>query len=260
MNSRIMESVMTFAQEDQRIKSVILRGSRTNPNADVDADSDYDVLYGVSEFESFLENDQWIEQFGDILILQKPDFMDRKGINSNIDQEAYLMQFKDGTRLDLIITRDELVQEVIKKDSLSKILLDKDNTLEGDEVSDVSYLIKDFNLENCVNEFLWLSFYVTKGMRRKQLMYTQNHLAMMREELFKFISYQNGGNPGAHFKYVEKQINAYELSLIKETFSNNIENALKILFEVFETHLSKEDFDKSQFEAVRYVIESQLIN
>lgn len=248
---------MTFANDDYRVSSVLLRGSRTNPNVIVDEDSDYDVLFGVSELESFQENDAWLDIFGECLIMQKPESM-KSTVNPQTDRkEAYLMQFKDGTRLDLVLLKEKYVQEEIDQDSLSFILLDKTGTLKASAPDESSYINDNFVLEDCVNEFLWLSFYVLKGARRKQIMYTQSHLAMMCEEFMNLISYQNGGNPGAFYKRSEKYLNAYELSLLKDTFGNDIPTALKVLFELFQTHLKKEDFDMSQFDDVRYVIETQ---
>lgn len=260
MESHLMNTLMQFANEDERIKSVILGGSRANPNAQVDDDSDYDVMLGVSDLQSFRDDDQWLNQFGDILILQRPESIHSEHQTLLDYKEVYLVQFKDGSRIDVTLLNESLIQEAIEKDSLSTILLDKTSTLVAGEANDSSYHIKNFILENCVNEFLWLSFYATKGQRRNQLMYTQNHLNMMREELLNLVAYQHGGNPGAHYKYAEKFLNAYELSLFKGTFSNDIQNALKVLFEIFGSYLKKEDFDMTQFEEVRYVIESHFIN
>ena len=248
---------MRLAHEDPRIDSVLLRGSRTNANAIVDEDSDYDVLYGVSDLESFRVNDEWLSGFGDILILQKPESME--SINSrDFSKEVYLMQFRDGSRLDLVLMNQDLVQNEIIQDSLSVILLDKTNTLSAQTPDESSYMLSHFKLEDCVNEFLWLSFYVLKGCKRRQIMYTQNHLNMMREEFLNLITYQAQSNPGAHYKYSEKYLNAYEFNLLKQTFNSDVSNSLKILFELFNTHLSKEPFNRDQFDEVRYYIESQL--
>lgn len=258
MESELMNKVMEFANEDSRISSVILRGSRANPNAIVDEDSDFDILYGVSDLSSFQKSDNWLLRFGDILILQKPESM-LSTIESKRDfKEMYLMQFRDGTRLDLAVVDNARVQEEINDDSLSIILLDKVGNLKAEEPNENSYIDDRLNISDCVNEFLWLSFYVLKGCKRKQLMYTHNHLNMMREEFLNLILIQHRGNPGAHHKNTEKHLNAYELNLFKETFNPNIYNAVKVLFELFKTHLKKEEFDLTQFEEVKYRIESEL--
>lgn len=260
MKSNLMEVVMQFAKHDDRVSSVILRGSRTNPNGMVDDDSDYDVLLGVCDLPSFQANDDWLSIFGDCLIMQKPESMFSERNSQKDYKEAYLMQFRDGSRLDLVLLVESKVQAAIKEDSLSLILLDKMNALKADEPNESSYEMRHFVLEDCVNEFLWLSFYVVKGARRKQLMYTQNHLSMMRDEFMNLISYQYGGNPGAHYKKSEKMLNAYELLLLKDTFGNDIANALKLLFELFGSHLKKESMDMSQFDEIRYIIETQISN
>ena len=260
MTSQLMDNVMQFANNDQRVSSVILRGSRANPNALVDEDSDYDVLYGVNDLQSFQMSDEWLSVFGDCLIMQKPESMLSELISQTAVKEVYLMQFKDGTRLDLVVIKEGLVQTEIDADSLSVILLDKTGMLVAGEPNKSSYVNELFNLDECVNEFLWLSFYVVKGARRKQLMYTQDHLGMMRTSFMTLLAHQYDGNAGAHFKNSEKVMNAYELSRYKDTFGNDIPNSLKILFDLFESYLKKEDFDRTQFDDVRYVIETQISN
>lgn len=260
MESELMKKVINFANEDTRISSVVLRGSRTNPNATVDEDSDYDVMIGVNDLPSFQVNDEWLAMFGDILILQKPESMLSTLASTKDFKEMYLMQFRDGTRLDLAVVKEEYVQDEITKDSLSKIILDKTGQLSADEPNENSYINDRLNLSDCVNEFLWLSFYVLKGCKRKRVMYTHNHLNMMREEFLNLLTIQHGGNPGAHFKNAEKFLNAYELNIFKDTFNQNIYNSVKVLFELFETHLKKETYDFTQFNEIRYKIESGLQN
>lgn len=249
---------MAFATSDERVSSVILRGSRTNPNALVDEDSDYDVLLGVSDLSSFQNNDEWLNIFGDIFILQKPESMIKGNPHRNPYKETYLMQFKDDYRLDMVLLVDSEVQNEINQDSLSVILLDKIGLLVAPEPDDSSYIRFDLVLEEIVNEFLWLSFYVLKGYKRKQIMYTQNHLNMMREEFLNLVTLQFNDNPGAHYKYAEKHLNAYELNVLKETFNLDVANGVKSLFELFSSYLSKTDFDQTQFEEVRYYIENKI--
>lgn len=55
----------------------------------------------------------------------------------------YLMQFMDGNRIDLTLAPVELINNFVRQDSLSKLLLDKDNCMEGfPPASDKDYLIK----------------------------------------------------------------------------------------------------------------------
>lgn len=53
-----------------------MNGSRTKPNAKKDIYQDYDIVYVVTETESFLNNKDWISIFGEIAIVQEPDLVD----------------------------------------------------------------------------------------------------------------------------------------------------------------------------------------
>ena len=62
-----------IANADDRILAVYMNGSRTNDNVPKDIFQDYDVVYVVSKTKSFIEDSDWISQFGNILYMQYPD-------------------------------------------------------------------------------------------------------------------------------------------------------------------------------------------
>ena len=45
--------ILGFARADERVRGVILNGSRANPNAPRDKYQDYDIVYVVRDFNSF---------------------------------------------------------------------------------------------------------------------------------------------------------------------------------------------------------------
>ena len=105
----MFDLILDVARRDERIRAVILNGSRANPNAPRDIFQDYDIVYVVTELASFKQDPDWIDCFGERMILQLPDEMldpppgDEEGY-------AYLMQFADGSR---IYYRDCGSQQVI---------------------------------------------------------------------------------------------------------------------------------------------------
>lgn len=50
---QMMKLILDTAKEDERILAVYMNGSRTNPNAPKDIFQDYDIIYVVTETESF---------------------------------------------------------------------------------------------------------------------------------------------------------------------------------------------------------------
>ena len=112
--------ILRVAREDDRIRAVYMNGSRANPNAPRDRFQDFDIVYLVTETGSFLAASSWIDVFGERLILQCPDEMDRMlGKQTDFTQKyTYLMQFSDGNRIDLRIATWAFVREDYPADSL----------------------------------------------------------------------------------------------------------------------------------------------
>ena len=52
------------ARSDERIRALTLEGSRVNPSVTPDVWQDYDITFLVTEVESFLRCDAWLEVFG----------------------------------------------------------------------------------------------------------------------------------------------------------------------------------------------------
>jgi aminoglycoside 6-adenylyltransferase len=150
--------ILDTARRDDRIRAVILNGSRANPNARRDIFQDYDVVYVVSEASSFRRDAGWMDRFGDLMILQTPDDMGDAPAGEN-DIFAYLMQFSDGNRIDLgIFPVDRLAD--LERDSLSVLLLDKDGIIPPfPPPNESDYLPKPFTSKqyaDCCNEFWWV--------------------------------------------------------------------------------------------------------
>jgi aminoglycoside 6-adenylyltransferase len=71
----MFDLILQTARDDERIRGVILEGSRANPNAPKDNLQDYDVVYIVTEMVSFVDDPAWVQCFGELLILQMPETM-----------------------------------------------------------------------------------------------------------------------------------------------------------------------------------------
>ena len=125
--SEMLELIINTAKSDDRIRAVLLNGSRANPNTPRDLFQDFDIVYLVTEAASFHHDFNWIKRFGEIMILQLPDDMGDPPRSPN-EGFAYLMQFMDGNRIDLSIWPKDQLNERIK-DSLTLVLLDKDHLI-----------------------------------------------------------------------------------------------------------------------------------
>ncbi len=194
-DTEMMDLILSSALEDERIRAVILNGSRVNPNIAPDRFQDYDIVYIVTETGSFLSDDAWIDRFGERMILQTPDLMGEPQIRAD-GGFTWLMQFMDGNRIDLtLIPISHLA--FMEEDSLSVLLLDKDGLFEPFPApSEASYLpapptAKTFS--DCCNEFWWVSPYVAKALARGQILYARELLEdPLRVQLMKVLTWLFG--------------------------------------------------------------------
>ena len=162
--------IFAIATSDERIRAVYMNGSRTNPYVDKDKYQDYDIVFVVTETESFIADKDWINAFGEIAIVQEPDSNDLDwGIDHDFSKSyAWLMLFTDGNRIDLSIKVKTTALDNYLSDTLTTPLLDKDNSLpEIPAASDKGYWLKSPTKEkyrSCCNEFWWCLNNVAKGI------------------------------------------------------------------------------------------------
>ena len=211
----MFDLILRTAREDDRIRAAIMNGSRANPNAPRDLFQDYDIVYLVTEMAPYIGNIPWIEQFGELTILQLPDAM-QEPPPAHYDSYAYLAQFQDGNRIDLTIYPVDKLGEM-GRDSQSILLLDKDGVVAPfDAPSDRDYLPQPPTaaaFSFCCNEFWWVSTYVAKGLWRDELPYAREHLELvLRPELHKMLRWRFGVQtgftvaPGKSGKYLQRQL------------------------------------------------------
>ena len=213
--SEMLDLILRTAREDERIRAVIMNGSRVNSHAPRDEFQDFDILYVVTAPASFRADERWIERFGELMILQMPEEMGDPPAKDN-GSVVYLAQFMDGNRIDLTLFPIEKLKEM-EKDSLSVTLLDKDGILpEFPPPNETSYLPKPptrKQFDDCCNEFWWVSLYAAKGLRRGQITYAHFMLDnVVRDELMKMLTWHIGEctayavNPGGYGKYFQKHL------------------------------------------------------
>lgn len=227
---QMMDAILGFAHQDERVRMVVMNGSRTNPNVPKDMFQDYDIVYIVNEMESFTSDPHWIDVFGERIMMQTPEIMpmfpsDREG------RFSYLMLFADGNRIDLTLVPVADKETCIKADKLTIILLDKEGAYsEFPAPSDEDYWVKrptaDF-FTNCCNEFWWVSTYVAKGLWRKEILYAHDHLNLyVRPMLIKMLEWQVGIetdfslSTGKNGKYLEKYLPAQSWEELLTTYAD----------------------------------------
>ena len=224
----MMNLILNAAKQDERVRAVILNGSRANPNAPRDEFQDYDIVYIVREIDSFPRTPGWIGIFGERVILQTPESMRRPSGDGRV---VYLMLFTDGNRIDLTLIPIEKREQLLENDSESILLIDKDGLLPPfPPASDRDYWTKPptkLYYESCCNNFFWCLQNVAKGIARDELPYAMRMLhAEVYEELHLMIDWAVGAQngfaiaPGKLGKYYKNYLSSEDMALYRGIYSD----------------------------------------
>lgn len=238
--AEMLELIIGTARADERIRAVILNGSRANPNAPRDPFQDFDIVYLVTDVTPFREDRQWIKRLGEIMILQLPEEMSEPPPSGD-GNFTYLMQFTDGNRIDLGIYPLEKLDQ-LRRDSLSVLLLDKDGIVDPfPPASESGYLPEPPTAKafaDCCNEFWWVCPYVAKGLWRQEIVYAKYMLdVIVREELNRMLVWHIGlktdfsVNPGKMGKYFRRYLEPDRWDQLMRTYAGaSYEHSWEALF------------------------------
>lgn len=268
----MMKLIMDVAINDERIRAVTMEGSRASKNATHDQYCDFDICYIVSDIREFTKDNKWVEIFGEILIVQYPmDWYSHPYNYAGHDNFAYLIQFKDGNRIDLTLID---VCNIDKEQGYCEpriVLLNKDNFKELKQINDESvFYIKPSEMEyyNTCNEFRWLSVYISKGLCREELYYAKYAYDVLMMEMFiKMLNWKIGVDndfnvtTGDHSKYLKRFLTLEEMKRFHSVFPNgtyeDIWSKLYVIYDYFAEiakyvgEALKYNFDAKETEEVR---------
>ena len=185
-----------------KVDAVALSGSRTNQKVQTDEFQDYDVVYVVDNLDNLTRDISWLDQFGTRIIEQHNILGNRR---------LYLMLFEDGNRIDLTLCPKDHVQEWVDSEAGFTVLEDKKGIFETYSPSPERFWIhpaSETDFEKSCNEFWWVSAYVVKGICRKQVIYSTDHLyGICQQELLKVLAWQVARDRGVvdigkNYKYL----------------------------------------------------------
>jgi aminoglycoside 6-adenylyltransferase len=225
----MFDLIVNTAEDDDRIRAVIMNGSRANPNAPRDCFQDFDIVYIVTDVSPFRYNYEWIRQFGEIMIMQMPEDMQDPSPGGD-GRFIYLMQFTDGNRIDMTIYPLAKLDE-LGEDSLTVVLLDKDGIVKSMAPANESdYLPQPPSAKafaDCCNEFWWVCPYVAKGLWREEILYAKYFLEhFVRDQVMKMSGWYVGlrtgftGNPGKYGKYLKQYLEPQLWETLERTYSD----------------------------------------
>jgi len=240
-----MDLILNIAHLDERIRGVMLSGSRADFSIPKDRYQDFDISFAVTSMKPFFNNPLWVqEKFGKPLIMQMPETLRGAENDGNF---FYLMIFPDGVRIDLSFIFGEAY---VDDGEPAIVLLDKDSG-KGFFPS-IAIDKKYWNIKpptaldyrsNCSN-FWWCLNNVAKGIMRDELPYVMNMLhSSIRPSLHEMINWYIGiqhefnvstGKDGKYFKKLlpSKLYEQYSASYSDSDYEN-IWKAIDAMCEMF---------------------------
>jgi aminoglycoside 6-adenylyltransferase len=78
------------------IRALLLYSSRTDPNAVVDFFSDFDILLAVTDIHPFHEDDRWLEELGEVLVV----FRNPISFDHGFECCGFITHYEDGLKID----------------------------------------------------------------------------------------------------------------------------------------------------------------
>ncbi len=191
--------ILGFARADDRIRAVVMNGSRVNPNAEKDIFQDYDIVFFVTNVEPFRVETRVVPYFGVPLLVERvEDQVYRPGIRDG--RYTYNVQFTDGNRIDMAF----LPVEMLKRrpfDSLTRVLLDKDGLIPDlPNSSEGGFFITEPTQKwynDCCNTFCFsLGSHVPKALWRRKLPLLKCHIDRLRQDLVLMLGWYIGVRKG----------------------------------------------------------------
>ncbi len=197
-----MLDVILKTAETLQVAAIAMSGSRTNSQAPQDEFQDYDVVYVVDDLDNLTSDLSWLDLFGKRIIEQEVGFSHRR---------LFLMLFEDGNRIDLTLCPKQQIQEWVDSEADYTVLKDDKGLFESYPPSPKRYWTNpasQTDFEKSCNEFWWVSAYVVKGICRKQVIYTTDHLyGICQQEFLKLLAWQVAADKGTvdvgkNYKYL----------------------------------------------------------
>ena len=253
-----------------KVEAVAMSGSRTDTKAPKDEFQDYDVVYVVDDLDNLMSDLAWLDQFGNRLIEQ---------YNVLGNRRLYLMLFEDGNRIDLTLCPKVHIKEWVESEADFTVLEDPKGLFAPYSPNPQRYWTNPasaIDFEKACNEFWWVSAYVVKGIRRKQLIYATDHLyGICQQELLKILAGQVASDNGTvdigkNYKYLfqylpaekEKEFSALLDFSSVEKLTQSLFATMQLFHQEAQFLANKMgfDYDKEVAEKMMRYAEERLIN
>jgi len=241
--------IIGFANADDRVRVVLMNGSRVNPNIIKDPFQDYDIANLVTDVEPFRDEAYVLPHFGEAIVVEQPLIGPWPPANADGSYYNYNIQLTDGNRIDLSFFHLDTLNDRLK-DSLTAVLLDKDDRVSfAPPANESSYFITNPTPQlynGCCTGFLFaLGSHIPKTIWRKNLPLLKFFIeSWLRETLLMMLGWEIGirsgwgkslGFKGKHLQsnMAPDAWNEYERTFVDSDF-DKLWESLFLFYRIFE--------------------------
>ena len=255
----MLNLILEFANNDDRIRIVLINGSRANPNIKKDPFQDYDIANYVNDVEPFKDENYVVPYFGQMIVVEQPNIGPWPPPDADGSYHNYNMQLLDGNRIDLSFYHIDTLKERIK-DSLTKVLLDKDNLCQDlPPPSESSYHITPPTKElykGCCNGFFFaLGSHIPKTIWRKNLPLLKSYIeSCLRETIGMMLTWEIGiktdfkTSIGYNHKHLQDHLDQEVWIEYKKTYvDSNYDNLWDSLFLFYKIFMRSAEFVANRY-------------
>ena len=132
----VIRRLKLWAMQRESVRAMLLTSTRANPNATLDAFSDYDIILIVDDIHPYYQDRSWLGDFGDVLVA----YWDSIYLAPEYGLEVFgnVTQYVDGLKMDFTLWPIKLVRRIAEEDRLPAnldvgytVLLDKGQLTAG---------------------------------------------------------------------------------------------------------------------------------
>ena len=134
VKKEILARLTHCAQSHESIRAMLLYSSRANPHASVDRFSDYDILLAVEDVGIFHQDQRWLGDFGEVMVVLRNSLWQQHGF----EMFVFVAHYLDGTKIDYAFYPTEFLTWACAQPKLPDdldndywVLLDKDGLTTG---------------------------------------------------------------------------------------------------------------------------------
>lgn len=196
-SAEMFDLILAFAMGDERIRVLLLNGSRANPDVPSDPFQDYDLAAFVTDIQPFRCADDVVPSFGKAMVVEQPLIGPWPPDDAGCEYHNYNIQLIDGNRVDLSFYSADSVEEHLN-DSLTVVLLDKDGRVPllgpPDERSySIARPTKALYRGCCTGFFFALGSHIPKTLWRRRLPLLKAYIeGPLRRALLMMLSWEIG--------------------------------------------------------------------